>query len=174
MKKTLLSLLLLAFLCSISYAGGPATFTPVAAFASDDFNKVEKHFTYGLGLGGNPMFGYVEKDGFGYPKCEYGFTWAFGFGYTWVSGQPTKKQLKDALKAIRDKNDVLVKEKDVPSLVRKEIGINSLQYVTAGTALLVLPINIEVGRMWILNDNTRTRLGFGLPTLISFGINFDF
>ena len=174
MKKTVLFLIFIAFLCSISYAGGPATPPPVPAYTYDDFSKVEDHFTCGLGLGGNPMLGYVEKDGFGYPKCEYGFTWVFGFGYTWISGQPTEKQLKDALEAVSVKNGALVNKNDIPSLVREETGINSLQYVTAGTALLVLPINIEMGTMWILNDNTRTRLGFGLPTLISFGINFDF
>lgn len=158
----------------MSYAGGPATPPPVPSYIYEDFNKVEDHFTCGLGLGGNPMLGYVEKDGFGYPKCEYGFTWVFGFGYTWISGQPTDKQLKDALEAVSVKNDAVVDKKDIPSLVREKTGINSLQYVTAGTALLVLPINIEMGTMWILNDSTRTRLGFGLPTLISFGINFDF
>ncbi len=184
MKKAIFFLISLVFFCSISYAGGPTTALPVkevekpkkvvVAYAYEDFNKIEKHFTCGLGLGGNPMFGFVEKDGFGYPQCEYGFTWVLGFGYTWVSGQPTERQIKDALEAISVKKGALVNEKDVPSLVREETGIKSLQYVTAGTALLVLPINIEMGTMWILNDNTRTRLGFGLPTLISFGINFDF
>jgi hypothetical protein len=128
----------------------------------------------GIGLGGNPMIGYVEKDGFGYPKCEYGFTCVLGFGYTWVSGQPTEKQIKDALEAISVKKGVFVNEKDIPSLVREETGVNSLNYVTAGTALLILPVNIEMGTMWIWNDNMRTRLGFGLPTLISFGVNYDF
>lgn len=182
MKKIILSAISFTVFCSVAYAGGPIVKAKqaeqpkkvVVAYAYEDLNGTEKHFTCGIGLGGNPMIGYVEKDGFGYPKCEYGFTCVLGFGYTWVSGQPTERQLKDALASISAKKGMLVNEKDLPSLVREETGVNTLQYVTAGTALLVLPVNFEMGTMWILNDNTRTRLGIGLPTLISFGINFDF
>ncbi len=182
MKKIILSAVSIAVLCSVSYAGGPIEKISkaeqpkkvVVAYAYEDLSKTEKHFTCGIGLGGNPMAGFVEKDGFGYPKSEYGFTCVLGFGYTWVSGQPTERQLKDALASISAKKGMLVSEKDLPSLVREETGVNTLQYVTAGTALLILPVNFEMGTMWILNDNTRTRLGIGLPTLISFGVNFDF
>jgi len=143
-------------------------------FAYDGMSKIDRHLTLGLGLGGNPMVGYVEKDGFGYPRDEFGFTWCLGFGYTWFSGQPTEKQIRQALDSIRGKQGTFVNEKDIPSLVRQETGIESLDYFEIGSWALLLPVNIEKGKMWILNDNTRARLGFGLPTLVSFGINFDF
>jgi hypothetical protein len=97
-----------------------------------------------------------------------------GYGYTWISGQPTEKQIKTALDAIRTKNGALIDEKKIASTVRDEIGIKQLKYVEFGTFAGIVPLNLEMGTMWLLNDNTRTRLGFGLPTLISFGINFDF
>ncbi len=173
--------------CSLCFAGGPATEQSLGnvkqieppkkvevEFAYDGLSKVQEHFTLGLGLGGNPMIGYVEKDGFGYPRSEYGFTWCLGFGYTWVTGQPTEKQLNEALEFIRSKQGMFVDEKELPSLVRQETGIESLSYFELGSWAVILPVNVETGRMWILNDNTRVRLGFGLPTLISFGINFDY
>lgn len=180
----LVSFVLLSGAC---FAGGPVV-TPkleevkksepvklvAVEFSYDELSKVKKHLTLGLGFGGNPMIGYVEKDGFGYPKCEYGFTWVLGFGYTWVSGQPSETQLKSALDAIRTKYGASVDEKKLPSLVRTELGINSLNYMEFGTCALIVPLNLEMGRMWILNDNTRARFGFGLPTLVSFGINWDF
>jgi len=185
MKKLLLSLILVVLFCGNVFAGGPviapkieevsAPVKPVAVeFAYDDMYKTKKHFTVGLGFGGNPMLGFVEKDGFGYPKCEYGITWVLGYGYTWVSGQPTEQQLKNALAAIKSKYGAFIEEKKIPSLVRQEVGIKELKYFEFGTVAAIIPLNIEIGTMWILNDNVRTRLGFGLPTLISFGINFDF
>lgn len=186
MKRSVLFLIAMVSICSVSYAGGPVN-TPepkevtqekpkmiAVEFAYDDMYKLNNHFTAGLGIGGNPMLGVVEKDGFGYPKAEYGFTWNLGFGYTWISGQPTEKDIKNALESIKSKFGAQVNEKELPAMVRDELGVNELHYVELGTALLVLPINAEFGTMWILNDNTRTSLGFGFPTLLSFGINFDF
>lgn len=191
MKKIVLILTLMAVLPIKSFAGGPVPtlrlenvkITEVATekpkmvaveFAFDDLAKIKKHFTVGIGLGGNPLIGLVEKDGFGYPKCEYGVTCVAGYGYTWISGQPTEKQLKAALEAIRSKNGAFVDEKNIPSLVREETGIKELKYVEFGTFAAIVPLNLEMGTMWLLNDNVRTRLGFGLPTLIAFGVNFDF
>lgn len=188
MKKSLLLFALLILISSMTFAGGPINAPDLnevvkptekpkmvnVEFSYDSLYKVKKHFTCGLGFGGNPMMGYVEKDGFGYPKCEYGVTWVLGYGYTWVSGQPTEKQIKAALESISSKYGAFVEEKKIPSLVRDEIGIKQLSYVEFGTVALIVPLNLEMGTMWILNDNTRTRLGFGFPTLISFGINWDF
>jgi len=184
MKKTALVLTLLAIFSGASFAGGPVNAPRIESlkkpkmvaveYVYDSMSQVKKHFTCGLGIGGNPMLGYVEKNGFGYPKCEYGITWVLGYGYTWVSGQPTSRQIKNALEAIRSKYGAFVEESKVASMVRKETGVNCLNYVEFGTVALIVPLNLEMGKMWILNDNTRTRLGFGLPTLVSFGINFDF
>ena len=191
MKKIVMILTLIAVFPVISFAGGPVStlklenvkITEVPAekpkmvaveYAFDDLAKVQKHFTVGLGLGGNPLVGFVEKDGFGYPRCEYGVTCVAGYGYTWISGQPTEKQLKNALESIRSKNGAFVDEKKIPSMVREEVGIKELKYVEFGTFAVLVPLNLEMGTMWVLNDNVRTRLGFGLPTLISFGVNFDF
>lgn len=186
-KLLLLSAVLLLFSANV-YAGGPMIspkmeevkapeekpkLVPVE-YVSDELFKIKKHLTLGLGFGGNPMIGFVEKDGFGYPQCEYGVTWVLGYGYTWISGQPSEKQIKEALKAIGTKNGGMIDEKKIGSLVREEVGIKELKYVEFGTFAAIVPLNLEMGTMWILNDNTRTRLGFGLPTLISFGINFDF
>jgi hypothetical protein len=191
MKKLVLFFSLIILISSVAFAGG-LVYAPKAEsaknvekttekpkmvpieFISSDYYKVSRHFTCGLGFGGSPMLGFVEKDGFGYPKCEYGVTWVLGYGYTWISGQPTEKQIKSAIEAIRTKKGALIDEKTIPSAVRDEIGIKELKYVEFGTVAGIVPLNLEMGTMWILNDNTRTRLGFGLPTLISFGINFDF
>jgi len=187
MKNIVLILTLLVLFPVISFAGGPAIAPNLEEvkqaekpkmvavdLAFDDLNKISKHWTVGIGLGGNPLIGMVEKDGFGYPKCEYGFTCVAGYGYTWVSGQPTEKQLKEAMDAIRSKYGAFVDEKRIPSMVRDEVGIKELKYVEFGTIAVLVPLNLEMGTMWVLNDNLRTRLGFGLPTLISFGVNLDF
>jgi hypothetical protein len=188
MKKAMFLLTILSFLQAACFAGGPMESQKIGEakkptaqlkmiaidYISSDYFKVNKRFTCGIGFGGSPWVGFVEKDGFGYPKCEYGITGVLGYGYTWISGQPTEKQLKSALDAIRSKNGALIEESKVASMVRQEVGIKELKYVEFGTVALVVPLNFEMGTMWILNDNTRTRLGFGLPTLISFGINFDF
>jgi hypothetical protein len=187
MKELALIMAFLVVFPVISFAGGPVYSLKIekmeitekpkmvaVEFAYDDFNKVNRHFTAGLGLGGNPLIGFVEKDGFGYPKCEYGITCVAGYGYTWISGQPTEKQIRSALDAIRSKKGAFVDVKKIPSMVRDEVGIKELKYVEFGTFAALVPLNLEMGRMWILNDNVRTRLGFGLPTLISFGMNLDF
>ena len=191
MKKIALLFSLIVVISSVSFAGGPVPTTKVENVKntekpaekpkmvpveniSNDYYKISKHFTCGVGFGGSPWIGFVEKDGFGYPKCEYGITGVLGYGYTWISGQPTEKQIKTALDAIRTKNGALIDEKKIASTVRDEIGIKDLKYFEFGTVAGIVPLNIEMGTMWLLNDNTRTRLGFGLPTLISFGINFDF
>lgn len=138
---------------------------------------ISKHFTWGLGLGGNPILGYVEKDQYGYPRTEYtgpfyGINWVLGFGVTWFKGQPSAEDMNAAAQRIK-KADPSVSDQELPSLVRKELG-NSVTYVGLGTALLVVPVNAEMGIQWILSDNCRTRLGIGLPTLLCFGINWDF
>ena len=128
---------------------------------------ISKHFTWGLGLGGNPLVGFVEKDQYGYPRTEYGLCTGIGFAMTWFKGQPSAEDIRAALKRVKTKNPGAA-DKDIPSLVRKELGITSLSYVGLGI------LNAEMGTEWILSDNMRTRFGFGLPTLISFGVNFDF
>lgn len=130
-------------------------------------NIISKHFTLGLGFGGSPIIGFVDKDFYGYPRDEYGLISGIGFGYTWFSGYPTPAQIIAAVRAVRSKNPK-ISDKDLPSKVRSELGINHLTYVELGI------INAEMGYEWILSDNARTRLGFGIPTIVSFGINFDF
>jgi len=191
MKKAIALFCLIFVVYTACYAGGPlipqktgetqkaekSTMqlkTVAIEYLPSDYFMVKRHFTLGLGLGGNPMIGFVEKDGFGYPMCEYGITNVLGYGYTWISGQPSEKQLQRALDAIRSKTGNIVEESKLPAMVRDEVGIKELKYVEFGTFAAVIPLNLEMGTMWILNDNVRTRLGFGLPTLISFGINFDF
>ena len=137
---------------------------------------ISKYFTWGLGLGGNPIIGYVEKDQYGYPRTEYtgpfyGINWVLGFGVTWYKDQPSAEDINAAVQRIK-KADPSVSDRELPSLVRKELG-NSVTYVGLGTALLAVPVNAEMGIQWILSDNCRTRLGIGLPTLLCFGINWD-
>jgi hypothetical protein len=144
--------------------------TPVQAPAAPaEVNPlvISKHFTLGLGLGGNPLIGFVEKDQFGYPRTEYGICTGIGFAMAWFSGVPTTNELLAAEAKVKMANPNIA-DKDVPSAVRKELGVSSLSYVSLGI------LNAEMGREFILADNIRTRFGFGLPTLISFGINFDF
>lgn len=187
MKKLLITAALLSSISSFAFAGGPVlapkseeVTSPVEkpklvnVDLADDLYNVNQHWTVGIGLGGNPLIGIVEKDGFGYPKCEYGVTCVLGYGFTWISGQPSKDQIKSAIESIKSKNGNFVDEKKLPSMVRDELGIKELQYVEFGTVAAIIPLNLEMGTMWILSDNVRTRLGFGLPTLISFGINYDF
>ena len=121
----------------------------------------------GLGFGGSPIIGFVEKDDYGYPRTEYGLITGIGFGMTWFKGYPSPDEINSAVKSVKSKNSN-ISDKDLPSAVRAELGINSLSYVGLGI------VNAEMGTEWILGDNVRTRLGIGLPTLISFGINFDF
>jgi len=187
MKKALIVIAFLLCSSSFVFAGGPMVAPKSEEVArpvekpklvnvdlADDLYNISKHWTIGIGLGGNPLIGLVEKDGFGYPQCEYGVTCVLGYGYTWISGQPTQAQIKAAIESIKAKNGNFVDEKKLPSMVRDEVGIKQLNYVEIGTWAAILPINAEMGMMWILSDNWRTRLGIGLPTLISFGINYDF
>ena len=189
MKKSVFMLLILIFASSIAFAGGPISTLPLkessmpeekpkmtaVEFAYDDLMATSKHWTVGIGLGGNSLIGMVEKTALGYPIGEFSYlNCVMGLSYTWYSGQPTKAQVKAALDSVKDKNGAFVNEKDLPSLVREETGITSLNYLEVGTWALIAPINLEIGTMWTVNDHVRTRLGFGLPTLISFGINFDF
>jgi hypothetical protein len=128
---------------------------------------ISKHFTLGLGLGGNPLIGFVEKDQYGYPRTEYGLCTGIGFAVSWFKGNPSAENISAAENKVRRANPG-VDEKQIPSLVRKELGINSMSYVGLGI------LNAEMGTQWIISDNMRTRLGIGLPTLISFGVNIDF
>ena len=128
---------------------------------------ISKHFTLGLGLGGSPLIGFVEKDNYGYPRTEYGLISGIGFGMTWFKGFPTPEQINSAVKTVKANNPG-VSDKELPALVRKQLGITSLSYVGLGV------LNAEMGTEWIIGDGMRTRFGFGLPTIISFGINFDF
>jgi hypothetical protein len=185
LKRILVILLGLSLITIKCFAGGPVGGTNTVSgnseepkkvaveFAHDDFSKTSTHWTVGLGLGGNQLVGMVDKDGYGYPSRDYGLSCLLGIDCTWYSGQPTESQIKQALASIKSKNGAMVSEKDLPSLVRDETGINSLNYFEVGTVALLIPANVEFGKMWILSDNVRTRFGFGLPTLISFGINYD-
>jgi hypothetical protein len=128
---------------------------------------ISKHFTCGLGLGGSPLLGFVEKDNYGYPRTEYGLISGIGFGMTWFKGNPSAENINAAVKRVKANNPA-ISDADLPSAVRKELGINTLSYVGLGI------LNAEMGTEWILSDSMRTRFGFGLPTLISFGVNFDF
>jgi len=182
--KSVLVVLAVLFVCQISaFAGAPAPTTerpipvervappppPPAPPAKAAVNPlvISRHFTLGLGIGGNPLIGFVEKDQYDYPRTEYGLCTGIGFAMTWFSGQPTADQINAAVAKIKSGNPG-VAEKDIPSLVRKELGVNCLNYVGLGI------INAEIGREWILADNIRTRFGFGLPFIISLGINLDF
>jgi hypothetical protein len=128
---------------------------------------ISKHFTLGLGIGGSPLIGFVEKDNYGYPRTEYGLISGIGFGVTWFSGYPTPAEIYSAVKAVKAKNPN-ISDEDIPAKVRDELGVHRLTYVGLGI------INAEMGYEWVVGDSVRTRLGIGLPTIISFGINFDF
>lgn len=181
-KFVALTLAIVLVSCSAAFAGAPSPVMerpiPVeqisqpaapAAPAAEAVNPpvISRHFTVGLGLGGNPLIGFVEKDQYGYPRSEAGLCTGIGFAMTWFKGQPSADQIKAAVQKIKASNPG-VSDKELPSLVRQELGINSLSYVGLGI------LNAEMGTEWILSDNWRTRLGIGLPTIISFGINFDF
>jgi hypothetical protein len=182
--KFVLMALVLVFVCQASaFAGAPAPTTerpiPVERVTPPPTPPVQpvqetakplvisKHFTLGLGIGGSPLIGFVEKDDYGYPRTEYGLISGIGFGMTWFKGNPSAEEINAAVKSVKTKNPS-ISDADLPSAVRTELGVNSLSYVGLGI------INAEMGNEWILSDNVRTRLGVGLPTLISFGINFDF
>jgi hypothetical protein len=128
---------------------------------------ISRHLTLGLGIGGNPLIGFSEKDNYGYVYTEAGLCTGIGIAMTWFKGQPTAADVYAAEKKVRADNPSAL-EKDIPSLVRQELGVNTLSYVGLGI------LNAEMGQEWILSDNSRFRLGIGLPTIISFGINWDF
>ena len=183
MKKTILVLSLLIIASVSCFAGAPAPTTerpvpvekvtppppppPAPSTKGGTPLVITRHFTLGLGLGGSPIIGFDDKDNYGYPRDEFGLCTGFGFAMTWFKGQPTAEDVNAAEARVK-KNNPGIADKDVPSAVRTELGVNSLSYVGLGV------INAEMGNEWILSDNVRTRLGIGLPTLISFGINFDF
>lgn len=181
-KSLVLVLVLLFAIEGAAFAGAPAPTTerpvPIERISAPPLPPppptpvvkplvISKHFTMGLGIGGNPLIGMVEKDQYSYPRTEYGLCTGIGFAVTWFSGVPTADQINAAVARIKSGNPG-VTDKDLPSLVRKELGINKLNYVGLGI------LNAEMGTEWILSDNVRTRFGFGLPTIISFGINIDF
>ena len=186
MKKAILMLSILTVMSFAASAGGPVTEQPLPGkteekpkmtaveYAYDDLAKISDHWTAGIGFGGTTLIGKVKKDGFGYQYSEVGFSSLLGIGFTWYSGQPTEAQINDALAKIRGENGAMVPEKDLPSMVRGATGITSLNYFELGTVALILPLNAEIGKQWIWSDNWRARLGVGLPTLISVGINYDF
>jgi hypothetical protein len=182
-KYVFLAMVLMFVFQASAFAGAPAPTTerpiPVEKVATPPPAPTEpaqatakplvisKHFTLGLGLGGNPIIGFVEKDDYGYPRTEYGLISGIGIGMTWFKGNPSAEEINAAVQSVKTKNPN-ISDADLPSAVRTELGVNSLTYVGLGI------INAEMGMEWILGDNVRTRLGIGLPTLISFGINFDF
>ena len=191
MKKTICFMMLFVFVVSsFAFAGAPKPSRepmpveevvapppppPAPAKPSAEPIMIKKFSTWGLGLGGNPLFGYVEKDEIAlYPKTEYGFTWVLGFGVTWFDGQPSPDKIRAAEQSVMAKYGTNYGTKTRSEMIREELGVTQLSYVELGTAALIVPCNAEMGMMWILNDNTRTRLGIGLPTLVSFGINWDF
>ena len=182
-RSVLLALSVLFVLQVSAFAGAPAPTTerpipvemvepsppppPAPASAAIKPVVISKHFTLGLGLGGSPLIGFVDKDNYGYPRDEYGLISGIGFGMTWFKGYPTPEQINAAANTVKANNPG-VSDKDLPALVRKQLGITSLSYVGLGV------LNAEMGTEWIIGDGMRTRFGFGLPTIISFGVNFDF
>ena len=95
---------------------------------------ISKYNTWGIGLGGNPIIGVVEKDQYGYPHSEYtgpfyGIDWVLGFGMTWYSGSPTADQLSATEDSIRAANPG-VANGDVPSLVRRSWATPSAMSVS--------------------------------------------
>ncbi len=128
---------------------------------------VSRHFTLGLGIGGSPIIGFVDKDNYGYPRDEFGLISGIGVGMTWFKGYPEPAEIEAAVRAVKEK-DPGISDEDLPSKVREQLDKNPLTYVGLGI------INAEMGYEWVLSDNVRTRLGIGLPTIVSFGINLDF
>jgi hypothetical protein len=193
MKKSALILGILLVASVSAFAGAPAPTTekpvpvqevaptPVAPVAPTPVPVkplvISKHNTWGLGLGGNPFLGVVEKDQFGYPYSEYtgigyGVNCVLGFGVTKFSGQPSVEDLNAAANKIKAANPN-ISDEDLGVKVREQLG-NTLTYVNLGTALLIVPVNAEIGYQWVWGNNTRTRLGIGLPTLLCFSINWDY
>ena len=134
----------------------------------------QTHFTFGLGMAGNPFLGAVNKDGFGYPKNELGLSNWLGFSYTWIYGAPSEEEINDAFKQIKaEYGKDNIRPYEIPRLIKSKINKGVFNYFTAGTVYLLFPLNFEGGWMWV-SDNVRFRLGLGLPVLLAFGINFDF
>ncbi len=184
MKKSALILGILLIASISAFAGAPAPTTerpvpveqvtpppppPAPAPVKEEVKPLvlTNHFTLGLGWGGNPLIGSVSKDEYGYAYTEAGLCTGIGFAMTWFKGQPSVEDLRAAEAKVRASNPGIA-DKDVPSKVRELLGVNSLSYVGLGI------LNAEMGTEWILSDNWRSRLGIGLPALISFGINYDF
>jgi hypothetical protein len=180
-KYVLMAAVLVSVFGMAAFAGAPAPTTeqpkaeqvtpppppPEPSIGTADPSVISTHFTVGLGFGGSPIIGFVDKDGINYPRDEYGLISGIGFGYTWFSGYPSIGDMKAAVRAVKRSNPG-ISESDVPTKAREMLGVNHLTYVELGI------LNAEMGYEWLLTDNLRTRLGIGLPTLISVGINLDF
>ncbi len=180
-KYVLMATVFVSLFGMAAFAGAPAPTTekpkaevvtpptPPAepALGAADPSVITNHFTIGLGFGGSPLIGFVDKDGIDFPRDEYGLISGIGFGYTWFSGYPSVADMKAAVIAVK-KNNPGISDSDVPTQARNMLGVNHLTYVELGI------LNAEMGYEWLLTDNVRTRLGIGLPTLISLGINLDF
>jgi hypothetical protein len=180
-KFVLMAAVLVSVFGVAAFAGAPAPTTerpqaeqaaPAPAPAEPgmgtaDPSVISRHFTLGLGFGGSPLIGFVDKDGICYPRDEYGLISGIGFGFTWFSGYPSIADMKAAVRSVK-RNNPGISESDIPTKARNLLDINHLTYVELGI------LNAEMGYEWLLTDNVRTRLGIGLPTLISVGINLDF
>ncbi len=191
-KGLALVLVILFVTSGIAFAGAPAPTTerpiPVEEVAPPppppaptapivEPLVITKHNTWGIGLGGNPLVGIVEKDQYGYPHTEYtgpfyGVNCVLGFGMTWYKGQPSAEDLTAAANTAKATNPG-ISDSDLGAAVRKELG-NTVSYVGLGTALLVVPVVAEAGIEWVWDNNSRTRLGIGIPTIICLSINWDY
>ncbi|OQY09699.1 MAG: hypothetical protein B6I28_02520 [Fusobacteriia bacterium 4572_132] len=142
-----------------------------------ELTTIHSYKTTGLGLFcGNVLLGKVYKNELDYPQKEFGLNHWLGFSHTWILNNPTQSEIKKAVTSVYSQNNSYkLNKNEIKLQIKKELNHNIVNYVSIGTALLIIPANLEYGWMFLSKDgDTRTRIGFGLPTIISVGVNFDF
>ncbi len=136
--------------------------------------RIESVFTVGFGLSGAPGLGVVNKNRLGFPISEYGITDLIGFSYTWVKGGPSNDDITTSAFFV-EQNYTISDSKQFKELIFDELKSRyKIKYFSIGLCMIPPNFNLEWGRMFILSPNARARIGFGFPTLLTFGINYDF
>jgi len=180
--KIILFILFTTVIFSESQLNKPESMINITYNAKIDYKVIElskttSYKTTGLGLFcGNVLLGKVYKNELGYPKKEFGLNHWLGFSRTWILNNPTQNEIKKAITSVYSQNNYYKLDKNEINLqIKKELNHNVVNYISASTALLIVPVNLEYGWMFLSEDgNIRSRIGFGLPTIVSVGVNFDF
>ncbi|MGM0509368.1 MAG: hypothetical protein ACQERZ_09480 [Fusobacteriota bacterium] len=144
---------------------------------TNELLEVKSYTTTGIGLlSGAPIYGKVLKNKLGFPKREFGLNNLLGFSYTWIFDTPKKEEVYEAVSSVYSKNNSYnLSDYQLNLKVKKELDQNVVNYFTLGSAIAIIPINVEYGWMFLSeNSNIRTRIGVGLPTILSVGMSADF